>query len=70
MLPGDVPTRACALRYLEAIENSNVDFHQRLVLPQGGCLPHVQVHLLGHFLKQERNTDSQAGPPQDRQGYQ
>lgn len=37
-------------RYLEAVENGNVDLHQRLVLPQGGRLPRVQVHLLGHFL--------------------
>lgn len=51
--------------YLEAVQNRNVDLHQCLVLPQGGCLPHVQVHLLGHFLKAEGNTDSQAGTPVD-----
>lgn len=49
--------------YLEAVQNRNIDLHQCLVLPQRGCLPHVQVHLLGHILKGEGNTDSQAGLP-------
>lgn len=42
--------------YLEAVENSNVDLHQCLVLPQRGRLPHIQVHLLGHFLKGEEQV--------------
>ena len=56
--PGGVPW--C---YLEAVQNCNIDLHQCLVLPQRGCLPHVQVHLLGHILKGEGNIDSQAGLP-------
>lgn len=55
-------------RYLEAVEDRDVDLHQRLVLPQGRRLPHVQVHLLGHFLKEEGSTGPQAGTLQAREG--
>lgn len=38
--------------HLEAVENSNVDLHQCLVLPQGRRLPGVQGHFFCNLLHQ------------------
>lgn len=38
--------------HLEAVENSNVDLHQCLVLPQGRRLPGIQGHFVSNLLHQ------------------